>query len=80
MNSEGIGLGLTIVKQIIQASDGSIDVLSPGIGKGTTVRFTLALEPENSYQLVEDATGGSFLNFVETPKRNDLNLIGKENS
>ena len=34
MNHDGIGLGLTIVKQIIEQSGGEINVHSDGLGHG----------------------------------------------
>ena len=43
MNHEGIGLGLTIVKQIVEQCDGSIDVVSRGTGKGCTFRFSMKM-------------------------------------
>lgn len=49
MNHEGIGLGLTIVKQIVEASGGTISVASEGLGKGATFSFTLKMaQPTNS--------------------------------
>ena len=42
MNSEGIGLGLTIVKAIALLSGGSIDVFSEGVDKGSC--FTLRMK------------------------------------
>ena len=36
MNSEGIGLGLTIVKRIVESSGGQVSVFSPGLGEGST--------------------------------------------
>jgi len=39
----GSGLGLYIVKQIIQGHQGSIDAVSEGENKGTTVRVTLPI-------------------------------------
>ena len=43
MNSDGIGLGLTIVKQIVEQGGGYVDVESDGVGKGSTFIFTLRM-------------------------------------
>ncbi len=43
LNNEGLGLGLTIVKQIIEASEGVIGAFSEGKGKGTLFYFTMKL-------------------------------------
>ena len=55
MNHEGIGLGLTIVKQLVELNKGSIGVHSEGSGKGSAFCFTMKMEmldeepePENS--------------------------------
>lgn len=42
MNSDGVGLGLTIVKQVVDAYRGEIEVLSEGQGTGTT--FVLSMK------------------------------------
>ena len=47
MNSCGIGLGLTIVKQIIEQNGGTISVDSEGVNKGTT--FTVCMRMEQLY-------------------------------
>ena len=44
MNSTGIGLGLTIVKQIIEQAKGEIEIRSDGLGKGTTFIFSMRVE------------------------------------
>jgi signal transduction histidine kinase len=42
-SSQGLGLGLTICKEIIAAHQGTIQARSPGLGQGTTISFTLPL-------------------------------------
>jgi two-component system CheB/CheR fusion protein len=39
----GLGLGLTLVRQLVQLHKGSVDVVSPGLGKGSTFTVRLPL-------------------------------------
>jgi signal transduction histidine kinase len=39
--SQGLGLGLTICKEIVSSHGGTIQARSPGLGQGTTISFTL---------------------------------------
>ena len=44
INTEGIGVGLFIVKRIIDSSGGEISVSSEGENKGTTFTFTMNMK------------------------------------
>jgi len=44
MNNEGVGLGLTIVKQIVESCNGKVSVRSAGVGKGTTMSFSMQMK------------------------------------
>jgi len=44
MNHEGIGLGLTIVKNIVEKSEGTVGVHSAGLGLGSYFCFSMKME------------------------------------
>ena len=43
MNNEGIGLGLTIVKNIVESAGGKMEVFSQGVGKGSRFSFSMKM-------------------------------------
>ena len=43
MNSEGIGLGLRICKEIVDQNGGAIYVESDGVGKGSCFTFSMKM-------------------------------------
>ncbi len=45
-NTDGIGIGLGVVKRIVEVHGGRIWVESEGTGKGATFKFTLRKQPE----------------------------------
>ena len=44
----GVGMGLNICKQIVEQSGGSIDVSSEGVGLGTTIAFSMKMNPSEA--------------------------------
>lgn len=76
MNNEGIGLGLTIVKQIIEKAGGNIQVLSPGLGYGSTFVFSMkmkmlsdtAVSQQPSQMIIEESVGELDLDFDKEVK------------
>ena len=44
INSAGIGLGLTIVKQIVESGGGHIKVKSAGLEKGSKFSFSMKMD------------------------------------
>jgi two-component system sensor histidine kinase KdpD len=49
----GTGLGLAICKGIVEAHGGSIEALSPGLGRGTTIRIRLPVKTPDSTETAE---------------------------
>ena len=45
MNHDGIGLGLTIVKQIVEKSQGAIGIESNGVNHGTLFCISMQMDP-----------------------------------
>ena len=44
MNADGIGLGLTIVKEVVEKHDGKIEVISEGPGQGTLFIISMGMD------------------------------------
>ena len=54
VNSEGLGLGLVIVKEICEVYGGDISVISNGKSEGSTFTFTMKLKPVPSDQVLAE--------------------------
>ena len=51
----GLGLGLTLVKGLVEMHGGEVRAESPGLGQGATFRFTLPLLPDDGSQAAAPA-------------------------
>ena len=69
MNSEGIGLGLTIVKNIVEKSGGTIKVTSEGRGLGSQFTFSMWMEPVLSHndQVIQEDNPSQLLIDFDSP-------------
>ena len=43
LNSEGIGLGLMVCKNLVERNEGTIEVDSEGLGKGAVFTFSMKM-------------------------------------
>ena len=80
MNHEGIGLGLTIVKQIVNKNGGMFGVESDGPGHGSTFIITLKMQVADQVPLSpiesesESRTEPTKLHFIEEEMKEEQNL------
>ncbi len=47
----GLGLGLAIVRKLVEMHDGNVSVESPGEGKGATFTISLPVKPKNEIEM-----------------------------
>ena len=61
LNSEGLGLGLRICKQIVEQNGGKIYVESDGVDKGSCFTFSMLMDKvdANSAMLVDEVDANS---------------------
>lgn len=51
MSKDGLGLGLAVLKELVDLHHGQVDVVNPGRGKGTTFRINLATCEAPTHQI-----------------------------
>jgi chemotaxis methyl-accepting protein methylase/signal transduction histidine kinase/chemotaxis response regulator CheB len=65
----GLGLGLAIVRHLVEAHGGTVTAQSPGVGKGATFSVTLPLMPASRLELDGDDPSVSSSPLLETGER-----------
>ena len=61
LGGPGLGIGLSIVREIVTLHGGHVEVRSPGLGKGSEFIVTLPLAPPVAQRLPEYSTPTSYL-------------------
>ena len=55
MNHDGIGLGLTIVKQIVEKGKGAVGIESDGVNRGSLFCISMHIDPVEEVKSYEQA-------------------------
>ena len=74
LNNEGIGLGLTIVQQIVESANGTVKVESPGVGQGSTFKFSMQMDR------TEEISDGGVMGLGLTHEPDDQSCLHSEHS
>ena len=72
-NSEGLGLGLKIVKDIVEKANGSVEAFSDGVNKGITFKVIYPMKVYEENSLSESESENA-------PQEDDLIIFGEHPS
>ena len=80
MNSEGLGLGLMICKNLVEENNGSLQVYSEGLNRGSTFSFTMQMESVGGFNELEilKQQNNQLLNYSD--QLDKIFEIGSQNS
>lgn len=74
-NEQGVGLGLSICKQIVESSGGKIEAFSEGADRGSRFSFTMKMKPFDQALEQDDISQSMSLpNIMEESKLQSQNL------
>ena len=65
MNADGIGLGLTIVKEVVEKHNGKIEVISEGPGQGTLFIISMGMARAEEVESEQDSFEEDLLRLHE---------------
>ena len=70
MNADGVGLGLTIVKEVVEKHNGKIEVISEGPGQGTIFIISMEMAFVDEVESEQDSLEEELLRLHEpsTPR------------
>ena len=65
MNADGVGLGLTIVKEVVEKHNGKIEVISEGPGQGTLFIISMGMDYVDEVESEQDSLEEDLLRLLK---------------
>ena len=76
MNADGVGLGLTIVKEVVEKHKGKIEVISEGPGQGTLFIISMEMAFVDEAESEQDSLEGGLFGLHEpTTSKASVNVM-----
>ena len=79
MNSEGLGLGLMICKNLVEQNNGNLSVYSEGLNRGSTFSFSMQMEDVGGYkelQILKQENSKEEEQFLQDSLNKNMNTFG----